>query len=527
MAVSMLKAPRQYTPGMDKKALWFRHPWVIGEDKKGVLVRIGIAKLSRRDQGSLFDDLQKLLKASPKLKTDAPMVDVQVLQPYLDVIKRATPKQKNLDFTQPLRIKVLDPNSGNEFSVDLVSPLPTEDHMLYLCPPKGVTQDEFINAHVVVKAIKDELKRKDELLEAERREVERLQALVDRLNRTFGERSEAERKTLVGDCLKRFEKNYRVREGVSEAQQDDIIRRVKLVVGKLGLENQYGKLTEIDFVKAVTDTDPKSLRERARRIQAVRTFCQWLCRSRERGGMGFVANPVAELKPESDKKIQSKRRAEGLVSTLDPKAVMESLSDYWKTFVAVLGYAGLRRGEAAGLTWDAVDFTAHVIHVRANRFYPRLKSEASERPIPAFPELWPILGNYKKARGHPELVFPRLNWEKWENPCWLVPYKGRVKAYDLTSELADAFDNAKLSEKEPCRRLRRYWETRMRSEGYGQFVAQHAGHSDQVGASHYSDWNAIAKDLSAKMQADAQKKNTSKPKGGGATKMSAKGKKAT
>lgn len=46
----------------------------------------------------------------------------------------------------------------------------------------------------------------------------------------------------------------------------------------------------------------------------------------------------------------------------------------------------------------------------------------------------------------------------------------------------------------------------MRSEGYGQFVAQHAGHSDEVGKSHYSDWQAIAKDLSAKMRAVEDKK---------------------
>ncbi len=39
----LLTSPRRYTPGMDKKALWFRHPWVADDDlKKGKLIRIGI-----------------------------------------------------------------------------------------------------------------------------------------------------------------------------------------------------------------------------------------------------------------------------------------------------------------------------------------------------------------------------------------------------------------------------------------------------------------------------------------------------
>ncbi|MEI6236872.1 MAG: tyrosine-type recombinase/integrase, partial [Planctomycetota bacterium] len=84
-----------------------------------------------------------------------------------------------------------------------------------------------------------------------------------------------------------------------------------------------------------------------------------------------------------------------------------------------MGYAGLRRGEAAGLTWDAVDFENRIIHVRANKFYQQLKTELSERPVPPFQELWKILEEHRKAVTHPELVFPRLNWERWTNPSWL------------------------------------------------------------------------------------------------------------
>ena len=406
-----------------------------------------------------------------------------------------------------MRLSAKDKDTGDDFAVDLVTLLPTQDHMNMFLPPKGVSIEKFAAAYRVSKAIKDELRRKDEALAAERREVERLKSVIERLSRTMGEKSEDEKKLKVGECLKHFEKTFRVQEGVSEGQRGDVLRRVKVVLENLGHEKHYVRITENDLIAAVTASGPKTLRERSKRIQNVKRFCTWLCRSPEKGGLGFVGNPGSDLKAEGEKAIQAKRRATGKVSTLDPKPLMNKLPLYWRTFLAVMGYAGLRCGEAAGLTWDAVDFENRIIHVRANKFYQQLKTELSERPVPPFQELWKILEEHRKAVTHPELVFPRLNWERWTNPSWLTVYKGRINAYDLSDELADALTNAGISEKEPSRRLRRYWETRMRSDGYGQFVAQHAGHSDEVGKTHYTDWQATAKDLSAKMRAEEEKKS--------------------
>ena len=401
--LQLLSSPRRYTPGMDKKALWFRHPWVI-DGKKGKLIRIGIATLSREDQGKLFDDLSKLLDKSPKTRSDAPAVDRRVLDPYLALIKSATPREYALDITTPMRLSVTDKESGDEHAVDLVTPLPTQDHMNMFLPPKGVSIEKFAAAYQVSKAIKDELRRKDEALAAERRENERLKSVIERMGRTMGEKSDDEKKLKVGECLKHFEKTFRVQEGVSEGQRDDVLRRVKVVLEKLGHEKHYVRITENDLIAAVTASGPKTLRERSKRIQYIKRFCTWLCRSPEKGGLGFVGNPGSDLKAEGEKAIQAKRRATGKVSTLDPKPLMGKLPLYWRTFLAVMGYAGLRRGEAAGLTWDAVDFENRIIHVRANKFYQQLKTELSERPVPPFQELWKILEDHRKAVTHPELV---------------------------------------------------------------------------------------------------------------------------
>lgn len=65
---------------------------------------------------------------------------------------------------------------------------------------------------------------------------------------------------------------------------------------------------------------------------------------------------------------------------------------------ALLGLAGLRRGEALGLCWGDVDLRAGVLHVRRAlvRVDHRLmiqstKSRAGERDVPIAPELLPLL----------------------------------------------------------------------------------------------------------------------------------------
>jgi len=433
-----------------------------------------------------------------------------VLNPYLRAIRLATPAGYDIDYANSFKPVLVNQETGERTEIPLMDPMPDDYFVIAAIAPNDADQKAFYDRYKLGKAVKDAFKRFHDLLAAERREVERLNAVIERLSRTLGEKSDDEKGKNVGDCLKHFEKTFRVQEGVSEAQRDDVLRRVKAVLKALSHEKLYATVTENDLVVAVTASGPKSARERSKRIQYIKRFCMWLCRSVERGGLGFIGNPASELKAEGEQAIQARRRATGAVSTLDPQPLLLTrLPLYWRAFIGVMGFAGLRRGEAEGLTWDAIDFENRIIHVRANKYYQQLKTDLSERPVPPFQELWTILEEYRKFATHAELVFPRLNWERWTNPSWLTMYKGRINAYDLSDELADALTTAGIDEKEPSRRLRRYWETRMRSEGYSQFVAQHAGHSDGVGRSHYSDWQAIARDLSAKMRVKVEEKKKS------------------
>jgi len=43
MPARIAKSAKVYTPTLDAGVLRFRHPWVLGEDKKGKWIRIGVA----------------------------------------------------------------------------------------------------------------------------------------------------------------------------------------------------------------------------------------------------------------------------------------------------------------------------------------------------------------------------------------------------------------------------------------------------------------------------------------------------
>lgn len=72
----------------------------------------------------------------------------------------------------------------------------------------------------------------------------------------------------------------------------------------------------------------------------------------------------------------------------------------WRALWAVMGYAGLRCGEALGLTWDHIDLDAQVIHVRQAAVLGRLqlpKTVTSRADVPILPALEVVLREFQEA----------------------------------------------------------------------------------------------------------------------------------
>lgn len=70
----------------------------------------------------------------------------------------------------------------------------------------------------------------------------------------------------------------------------------------------------------------------------------------------------------------------------------------WRALWALMGYAGLRCGEALGLTWDHIDLEAGVIRVRQSAVLGQLqlpKTRTSRADVPILPELDAELRAYR------------------------------------------------------------------------------------------------------------------------------------
>jgi len=77
------------------------------------------------------------------------------------------------------------------------------------------------------------------------------------------------------------------------------------------------------------------------------------------------------------------------------KLLIESAKDEWfKNFLALSFFTGLRTGEAVALKWEDIDFEAQELEVKRSRRYGKdvtPKTQKSKRIVPIFDELLPYL----------------------------------------------------------------------------------------------------------------------------------------
>lgn len=81
---------------------------------------------------------------------------------------------------------------------------------------------------------------------------------------------------------------------------------------------------------------------------------------------------------------------------------------FFPVILALMALTGLREKEALGLLRSDVNLERGIIHVKKNRFRPRLKTKTSRRVVPIFSQLAEILRAYLEGPWAPtgELLFP-------------------------------------------------------------------------------------------------------------------------
>ena len=116
---------------------------------------------------------------------------------------------------------------------------------------------------------------------------------------------------------------------------------------------------------------------------------------------GFAAHAI----PRSALRLPSESRAERERRHITPAELDQILAasvDAQRTLWAILGFAGLRIGEALGLTWQHVDLAAGTLAIRqaatAGELAP-LKTRTARRDVPILPELQSILAAHRGTQG--------------------------------------------------------------------------------------------------------------------------------
>src|SRR5690606_13945230 len=101
-------------------------------------------------------------------------------------------------------------------------------------------------------------------------------------------------------------------------------------------------------------------------------------------------------------------------------------AEWRRAFVLFIGDMGVRKGEALGLTWGAVDLAGKSLIVHAETS----KSRAS-RALPMTPDLVAQLRNWRKTSEATSASEPVLPWPKLDDRAFYDDWKRIVEAAKL------------------------------------------------------------------------------------------------
>jgi integrase len=102
--------------------------------------------------------------------------------------------------------------------------------------------------------------------------------------------------------------------------------------------------------------------------------------------------------------------------------------------IALGALAGLRQSEIFGLTWDKIDFKAHIIRIDMQYCQGEYKrpKHGSVRTVPILPELEPLLKEYRLQSGSMNWVFPGIKGQPMDGDGWVHRYfKAVLKKHNL------------------------------------------------------------------------------------------------
>lgn len=463
--------------------LFYRHPGIV-EETSGYFKMVcrGILKRAPSNdlQLSVQSDLEKLIDLKPKTRQEVAgikfnPVSLDVYFEPLDEFYDAELERRR----KQTKDEVIEKRLGKDFEIEHVLP---KRH--------GLNEQE-------IEKIKAEVLRKvreqqdqffsDEVLEL-RQTVSDMQKRIDSLTQErdgmlskFGESGKFASEVTLRTCLDHFDKFVDCK---SESAKTDLMRRVNKIVAKIGVDKLHSSVTMATVKNAVAEIVPdKNLNEHKYLLRDIKRFFSLLAHPTLANGLG-LQNPAVAIKPGAP----TLKDTNEIMSPM-PFLAEEKLNEYWKALVAVLGCCGVRLTEASSLLWENIDFENEIVHVKANSYYPELKTW--ERPIRPFGNVWKVLKAYKKVSRHKHVVFDRIIENPTvnkDNPTWIEMRDDKPRAVNLPKALANALEDATGKVwPEPALRLRRFWVTQMRAKKLNNLESVMGAHSPKTAQDHYQN----------------------------------------
>ena len=478
---------------LENQTISFRHPLLESKDGYGRVIRRGLARehpdgtLQRQIQG----DLEKLVVGRVVLRSD-PIAEGccdQALGLYFDPLHEQAEARRN--------------NRREDVKRDVL----TRKIAHLLLPGKTVLFDKLVPTSMIEELAKkigvlasdhyaDEIMDLQDQLNTEQAEKKRLQNERDGMIREVGSRSHQASTITLEDCVAHWKRHIICK---SERARADVFRRVDAVLAEIeirtdegvliskGINSKHCEVTQKSLTDAVTRlVKDRGATEHKYKLRDAKRFFRDVSLPTMANGLG-LQNPAAGIKPGTPKI--------GAKETLDAKKICKNkrLSAYWRMLAASMGYAGCRLSEAARLEWDMIDEKKQIINLKPTRYYPEFKNLISPRVIRPFKQFWTIYREYKRQARHEVVLFDRPREKPptvgdKDNPTWFEMRDDKLTAgITLPGVFSEALELAGMKSPEPSRRLRRWWETRMRSKGLGHLIEHMGGHSDEVGLRSYAN----------------------------------------
>ena len=143
-------------------------------------------------------------------------------------------------------------------------------------------------------------------------------------------------------------------------------------------------------------------------VQNIRGAALHLLRCALRAGYGAVRIDPREVRLPRQVNARHDRR---YITAAELDRILEASPWPWRAVWALMGYGGLRIGEALGLEWEHIDFERRFISIRQSAVRGRLgapKTETSRADVPILPELDRQLRDYQVTLIGRELMVQRV-----------------------------------------------------------------------------------------------------------------------